>query len=170
MIRTHQRASTPGETYGDCLSACIASILELPLEEVPVFTLPPYTGHPFWQLELNDWLRVRGYTLVGYRDEDALAMAPECFHIVCGPPRVGNGVDTRHAVVAYGDRILFDPNHTTGGISKIDDRWVLVPTGHLHVKTRARTFRPWGPGQVLTVVLYGIFLAFLAGLTEILSR
>lgn len=39
--------------HGNCLSAVLASLLHLPIEDVPVFSEP----HPKWQQDLNEWLR-----------------------------------------------------------------------------------------------------------------
>ncbi|MBV9125691.1 MAG: hypothetical protein JO112_20265, partial [Planctomycetes bacterium] len=38
MKRVDQRIWAPTDRIGDCFSACIASILEVPLEEVPVWS------------------------------------------------------------------------------------------------------------------------------------
>jgi len=44
-----------GEGKGNCLSACIASILELKIEEVPVFISSD------WWNDLQKWLQSKGY-------------------------------------------------------------------------------------------------------------
>lgn len=44
----------PPEGKGNCLQACIASILELPLEAVPHFAL--WYDSPNWHEKLNGWL------------------------------------------------------------------------------------------------------------------
>lgn len=48
--------------HGDCLSACVASIFELPLEEVPFFV-----ESESWHQDYQDWLCARGFVLRHYR-------------------------------------------------------------------------------------------------------
>lgn len=50
----------PPNTHGDCVRACVASILELPAEEVQHFYAD---GDPFnGQFQLQNWLAGRGKT------------------------------------------------------------------------------------------------------------
>jgi hypothetical protein len=44
---------------GDCLSACVATLLDLPLDEVPVFVAEPY-----WYGAMVRWLDARGFALI----------------------------------------------------------------------------------------------------------
>ena len=46
---------------GDCLPACIASILELPLADVPIFESTPDLP---WDGHMVDWLMQRGLTFL----------------------------------------------------------------------------------------------------------
>lgn len=52
---------------GNCLQAAIASILELQLHEVPDFALmkdDPQCKYPIWWLEMQSFLKVRGFCFV----------------------------------------------------------------------------------------------------------
>lgn len=44
---------------GDCLSACVASLLNLPLDDVPVFV-----AEPNWHAAMDNWLAERGLALI----------------------------------------------------------------------------------------------------------
>src|SRR5580700_3839101 len=46
--------------WGNCLSACIASILEIPLDEVPLFHDPSSPVYVPQVVRLNAWLEPRG--------------------------------------------------------------------------------------------------------------
>jgi hypothetical protein len=63
-----------GRPMGDCIRACIASIFELPIEEVPHFAESPRG----WFRSLQDWLRPMG--LVMEHDEHQPVDAPPSYH------------------------------------------------------------------------------------------
>lgn len=69
MIPVQQRISASGgaDVPGDCVKCCIASILELPYEDVPHFVareVRDAEGKALWWFEgVNHWLRERGYPL-----------------------------------------------------------------------------------------------------------
>ena len=70
MIPVAQRihaAGGDGVIPGDCVKCCVASILELPYEDVPHFVAREVRnaeGSPLeWETGLNHWLRERGYPL-----------------------------------------------------------------------------------------------------------
>ena len=42
-----------GNKEGNCLNACLASLMEFPLDKIPDFMKD---DNPFWQDELNKWL------------------------------------------------------------------------------------------------------------------
>lgn len=51
-------------TYGNCLVACVASILELPIEEVPnIYTFYSKDKTGLWLEVLNMWLSLNGIKL-----------------------------------------------------------------------------------------------------------
>lgn len=169
MRPVDQRLSTPDNQVGDCFSACIASILEIPLEDVPVFSLPPYTdAGARWTLAVDDWLRMRGYCLVGFEEDANVVGGIPCFHIISGP-YIDTPKESRHAVVAYGDRIIHDPNSRRRGtnIYPITHRWLLVPTDWLHVKTPVPAPRRgpyvWWRDAVFVTVCVAAVMLWIAG-------
>lgn len=84
---------------GNCLAACLASIFEVPCDEVPPSA---FSGAQY------DWLAGRGYTLVRV-DPAALRGTPpaNAYYVMTAlSPRA----DTLHAVVCHGDEIAHDPH------------------------------------------------------------
>lgn len=93
--------------YGNCWSACFASITGVPLAEIPNFNdehVNEKTGERtrFWNTaKQREWMRERGYLEV-YTIPPAV---PACEAIAILPsPRGGN-----HAVVIDGGRVIHDP-------------------------------------------------------------
>ncbi len=115
---------------GNCFQACIASLLEIPLEEVPHFVEGNQDAY-FWRKELNVWLAPRGLSFVEiwcpnlanfrwYADEQ---LANVGYYVLSGPsPRQKN---VEHAVIAKGGEIVFDPHPSKAGLADGDDyRWI----------------------------------------------
>lgn len=129
MKKVHQSRS--GIPHGDCTRACIASVLELPLEEVPDphwpegVTFKPGTPESetavkkMYQVWL-DWLAKYNLALISvlpggwlYRDSYYIAgvQSPR------GP----------HHVVAQGERIVWDPSpHQDSYHAKIEDQTFFI--------------------------------------------
>lgn len=107
---------------GDCYAACIASLLELPLADVPNFCADSSN----WLEHADKWLREEHeYTLLGFRPrgEGAFYCIPAMYHIMAGKsPR---GVD--HAVVAFQGKMVHDPHPTRAGLMAVDEYEYLVP-------------------------------------------
>lgn len=120
---------------GNCLSACLASILELPLADVVDTTPPADTeGWSQWNLVI-EWLRGRGLTLwpmdgtllrlVETYAGPRLQPHPPCAHYIgSGPSPRGSDY---HAVVMYQGEIVHDPHPGKGlSVREIDMIEVLV--------------------------------------------
>lgn len=85
------------EDRGDCFRACVASLMELPIEEVPDFCL-----HRDWERRLEEWLAPRkmGYVEVRINGEEAV-FSPVPRNILCIISGHTNRHPKRlHAVVA----------------------------------------------------------------------
>jgi hypothetical protein len=90
---------------GDCLRACIASIFELPLEEVPHFVALG-TG---WHAALQNWLRPMGLVMQSYPYRGAVdvpAWWPSGWWIASVESEVYPGGS--HAVVMRGTETIDD--------------------------------------------------------------
>lgn len=102
----------PPESYGDCIRACIASILDMDCENVP--HLVDVNG--YFQLdEMRAWLADLGYGLAymlfdGETSRDEMLqswgiMNPGIHAMLMA--QTASGGD--HAVIVYGDKIVHDP-------------------------------------------------------------
>ncbi len=116
------------EAPGNCWTACIASILELPLADVPdeaAFWKPGLRQAQSWipyEKAMFAWLRQRGLLLVEIKLPDVFFRGddwdPLC--ILSGPsPR---NPEVHHAVVARGTTIIHDPHPTKAGLLTIEGK------------------------------------------------
>lgn len=112
-------------TDGDCFAACIASILELPIEDVPNFV--DGTDPDWWQTA-TCWLFARGYLGVWLQNPD---LKPLGYHIAgCDRQQTEHG-EIGHNVVTKDGIPVHCPTH--GDKPRIPDRihewFLLVPIG-----------------------------------------
>jgi hypothetical protein len=120
--------TTFGHGKGNCFAACVASILDLPIESVPNFCCD-FTDDTWWA-ELKAWLRPRGCVpwfidLNNDNREGALGLVRE-WAIV---PYIGSGPNPDgvvHSTVWIGDAMAHDPNPSRRGITKLDDIILIV--------------------------------------------
>lgn len=111
---------------GDCFSACVASVLELPLRTVPDYDNDPGTINT-WFVRWQQWLALRGWRFVCNRHEE--------WPITTGYAIVSLQSPTRqrlHAVVVNNNEIVWDPHpeeRDQGPIAREHWRvwYVLVP-------------------------------------------
>lgn len=109
-----------GVPNGNCFSACIASILHMPIADVPSFC-----KHEDWWERLTAWLQPHGYypTIIRHNPE----WTPQGFHVLSGKSPRG---DFQHSVVALGPDIIHDPHPSRLGIEDRRDIVLLVPIDH----------------------------------------
>jgi len=115
MIPRHQ---TIFGKRGNCYAACIASILELPLEIVPNFC-----EHRDWQQRSKAWLAERGLGIVTisyasvFPFPDGSFPLPSGYCILSGLGPRGY----RHCCVGFEDKVVFDPHPSGAGLVKPDE-------------------------------------------------
>lgn len=114
--------TTFGAGEGDCLAACIATILGIPLAEIPNVCAESAGPQSTWLERLNAWLRSRGWVAVLVEGgpgpwADGLPL------IVTGPSPRG----LLHATVWRGGEMVHDPHPSRAGISEPLDTLLLVP-------------------------------------------
>ena len=111
---------------GNCLAACVASLLELPLAEVPHF------AGERWRADLDEWLRARGLWALMFVPGAATSLAEASawldatvsgFCIVSGQAARG----LLHATVWRGGDLVHDPHPDRAGLLDVEDVIVLVP-------------------------------------------
>ncbi len=123
---------------GNCFAACLASLLELPISEVPnlaVDGLPPFDpddhlrwARAFYQ-NVNRWLEPRGlfYFEVGSHggvpQEIWEAIPPDGYWIGIDPEYGPHG----HAVVMQGREMVHDPHPSRAGVREIWSVGLLIP-------------------------------------------
>ena len=102
---------------GNCFNACLASILELSLPEVP-----DYRDKGKWLLQYNDWLLNYGLTLIPLTYG---SWVPKGYSILGG--RSARGLD--HAVVAWNGKMIHDPHPDKTGLETFTD-WLVFSIIH----------------------------------------
>ncbi len=111
-----------GDKEGNCYAACLASILELPIEDVPNFCAESKN----WLERAEEWLRVRhSLTMLGFRPrgEGALYCIPTMWHLISG--KAERGLD--HAVVAFQGKVQHDPHPSRVGLAELNEYEFLIP-------------------------------------------
>lgn len=101
--------------HGNCLSAVLASLLHLPIEDVPLFITPET-----WVKDLNAWLRPFGLAYCMVEDFDCHIDAygiEGLWHEVSG--NTSRSKDVTHACVAKDGEFVFDPHPDDTGLTKI---------------------------------------------------
>lgn len=120
-----------GSKKGNCQAACVASILEIPIEDVPC-----HAGDA-WFLKWETWLGGRGLSVVSFNFDGGVGLDfvkyffGEGFYIVAGlSPRArkdGHPADMFHAVVYQGGKLVHDPHPAGGGVLDIREVDIIVP-------------------------------------------
>jgi hypothetical protein len=121
----------PGSEFGDCFRACVATVMNLPGDQVPHFCRRPHPASR-WVMRLNDWLSPRGLVYM------AISGAPDWCWIRHWPVMVIAGGksprgDFDHAVVGRvsrsGFEMLHDPHPSRAGlVGDPDDYGMFVRT------------------------------------------
>lgn len=118
---------------GNCLSACLASILEVPLQTVPDFAAETETDEEFLSA-VDAWLAKKG---LRYRQVALGDAAPVGWHTVEGlSPRGG-----QHACVAKNGALMWDPHPRDGtgrGLVRAERWGVLEPLRRRTEDTKVR--------------------------------
>jgi hypothetical protein len=109
--------------YGDCLAACVASVFEVPLAEVPHFAQvhgPNPLDGPVWWLAMGEWAAERGYALTYHegcvpRDFAGDPSDPvERFALGVGQSPRGDWLHT--VVIDLDGNVAHDPHPSRSGI------------------------------------------------------
>ncbi len=104
---------------GNCLEACLASLLEIPIEDVP--TLEPQPGDTVhWIDKMNNFLRQYGITTMFFQPN--LPVPKNTYYLISGiSPR---GLD--HATIGKNGVIVHDPHPDGGGVDPVTDICIFV--------------------------------------------
>lgn len=106
---------------GDCFAACVASLLEMPLSEIPNFNKPTEDA---WWFRFGEWMRVRGWHPVMLDNGGAgPGIAGPCFSLVGGDSPRG----VLHQTIWKDGRMVHDPHPSRDGLNNVSDVILLVP-------------------------------------------
>jgi hypothetical protein len=108
-----------GPPHGDCYRACVASILELPIDDVPNFV----ESGDKWIEATEDFLlkfRLQPITLMVDHCRDA-GLIPAGYHIIGGKSPRG---DFYHAVVGFKGNRVYDPHPDELGL-RTEETWTV---------------------------------------------
>jgi len=110
--------------YGDCQRAVIASLLDLPIADVPHFTKESNgDAVKFWEM-LQVFCGKHGYAYLQVPAKSGSAfygLDTGVYHEISGPSPRGNG--TFHAVVGFDGEIVFDPHPSRAGLAGDPCEW-----------------------------------------------
>lgn len=110
--------------YGDCQRAVVASLLELPIAEVPHFlALAQNDPSDYWDM-LQAFCRAHGFaylTMPARCGTLFFGEVGDVYHEIAGPSPRGNSVT--HAVVGCNGEIVFDPHPSRAGLAGDPGGW-----------------------------------------------
>lgn len=116
MIPVYQNKFGSG---GSCFTACVASILELPIREVPNFT--EYGDK--WIIKLWDFLKPMNlsFTNLCIKPNNPPERIPIGYHMINGYAPRGY----RHSVVGFKGQFIHDPYPGGNGLITVED-WGII--------------------------------------------
>lgn len=104
-----------GKPHGNCYAACIASVFEVLLEDLPRL----HMVEDNWENDLEKWLEPRGFVVIsmGYPKPRDIQDLPDfqCVHLAIGD----NPDGVSHCVVVDSGKIVHDPNPSRRGILNV---------------------------------------------------
>lgn len=100
--------------YGDCMRACIASLLEMETEDVPHF----YETGKFedYDFKLTEFLKSKNIKIVYTSHEGCNFGNKTIYHLIFGTNHCG----ILHACVAKNGVLVHDPNPNRNGLKEVD--------------------------------------------------
>jgi hypothetical protein len=109
--------------FGNCLSATLASLLHIPIDEVPVFSLP----YPQWHVELNAWLKQYGLAYVSFGDWKEWSNETG----ITGLNHEISGKTVRHSEVLHScvgkdGEVVFDPHPDDYGLEEVTSSGLFI--------------------------------------------
>ncbi|MCM8735994.1 hypothetical protein M5E06_17820 [Azospirillum sp. A1-3] len=105
-------------TRGNCMQAAVASLLGLPLADVPDFLEARDRGS-HEELALGYWLEGLGFDMIRLPGNHC----PDAYYLASGPASRG----VHHMVVMKAGELAHDPHPSRAGLLKADHVYVLVP-------------------------------------------
>ena len=115
---------------GNCGEACVASILEIELSDIPSLHNPddPSDGN-FYCKNLRNFLDKFGLSYIDLRvldEHDPADFLKDCWIIATGPSPRGTKDWHRHAVVWRNGKIIHDPHPNNEGLKEIEMYGIFI--------------------------------------------
>jgi hypothetical protein len=124
---TQTKTHIPGEQRGNCMAACVASILELPIEAIPDVDAVERAGWHFTNV-LSSYLAVHhGLTYATVPDYLMGGVRVPGYHVIGGPTVRTPATGIHHAVVGWDGKMVWDPHPARTGLTEVRDWSVLSP-------------------------------------------
>ena len=109
---------------GDCMRAALASLLDLPITQVPHFAQISSNGAYGFYTMIEDWLDDLGYRALWGRSMVYMQKPGEdLYHLISGPSPRGNGNDLFHCVVGLNGEPFFDPHPSRAMLAGERAQW-----------------------------------------------
>ncbi len=107
---------------GQCLNACFATLIGVPLSEAPKIYQHEQDDPTPYLRRVRRWLARHGYSIMGF--EGRPDICANAVHIAMGDsPRP---TECSHAVIKRGTKIIHDPHPSGAGIVGHRYSWVIV--------------------------------------------
>jgi len=110
--------------YGDCQRAVIASLLDLPISDVPHFLAVSKNDATIYWESVQAFCRSHGYVYLTVAKNSGSAFFGDdgpVYHEISGPSPRGGGVT--HAVVGCNGEVVFDPHPSRAGLAGDPMEW-----------------------------------------------
>ena len=107
-----------GKPEGNCLPACIATLIGIPLESIPIFG-----DGPGWYSKVEGFVRSQGFELIRLDNSGAHRFKPDGYHI-------GSGMSPRglmHTCVFGHGKMVWDPHPSRAGIATVLSWYLYFP-------------------------------------------
>ena len=125
MIKIYQTkfrgTDAPVGERGNCWQAAVASILELPLEEVPDIQI--YDEDMHWFDQFREWLAQYGLGAIGLSTGGNITIQGYCL-MECKSTTLKNG--EMHVVVGLNQEMIHDPNPNATNLGEVVDYIVFT--------------------------------------------
>ncbi len=117
-------SEAPEEEQGNCMAACLASLFELELSEVPDFAGKIVNGK--WYVILNVWLAKRNLELSFYPAKGTVPPMQGYYMLAVKSTTLKNP-DDGHMVIAQNGQVVHDPNPNAKAVGEKEDLWLFTP-------------------------------------------
>lgn len=115
---------------GNCGEACVASILEIELSDIPMLHNPedPQDGETYCR-NLREFLNKFGLSFIDIsfnEGHDSKDFLKDCWVVASGKSPRGTEPHHKHAVVWRNGKIVHDPHPDGGGIDEIETYGIFI--------------------------------------------